>query len=229
MRILVSVLLVAGASAACGKVIGADDEGPPPAASPDATADAEPPGTTPDGAPVDAGHDDAHGPDGPKRLVFLSSATTTGNFEFQNVMKGAASADEECMAEASLSGIDRPFVAWLSTDDVDAIDRLTDGPPWALRDGTIVFASRAAVAASMLQVELDRDANGAVVVPNKGYVWTGTLADGKKAPNRCADWTSSTGTGGAGAVGAVDGRWTAGDMQGAAPCSNQFHVICFEQ
>ena len=231
MRLLPPLLLVIVAAASCGRMIGDDIEGAlPPGTSADASADAPPPGVDPDAGPMDATTQveaDAPTPQGPTRLVFVSKRSTTGNLDFQNGMLGVPSADAECQAEANQAGVTAPFVAWLSTSETNAIDRLTEGPPWALRNGTIVFASRAAVAASTPQVELDLDANGEPPVPNRTRAWTGTLADGTRAPFRCVDWKSATtAQGHVGVIGIAGPEWT--DSTDPT-CDTPFHVICFEK
>ena len=119
-------------------------------------------------------------------------------------------------------------MAWLSSSTVNAIDRITGTGPWYLVDGTLAFASKAALT-SPPQVAIDLDEHGAQP-PGPENVWTGTHADGTvSAGFTCSDWTSNAGNASAltGLRVATDTTWS---EQYNLLCSNTLpRLYCFEQ
>jgi hypothetical protein len=139
-----------------------------------------------------------------------------------------ARANQLCVDEAGPAGIGSSYVAWLSTDDLDAIDALSasDGP-WSLaKDGGVVFANRAAIFQLRLDRAIDRYADGTTFPP--GFrVWTGTMGNGRKGLHNCSDWNSN----------ALNGQCIAGDPAAGTGlewteantinCDTPRGVICF--
>ncbi len=70
--------------------------------------------------------------------VFVTSAQFAGN------LGGLAGADAICQGAANSGNLGGTWLAWLSTESVDAIDHIQDHAPWYLPDRTtLVFASHA--------------------------------------------------------------------------------------
>lgn len=232
----VQTLLAAVLPLACNAITGAADleVGEPIAdgGSGDAIAVAErdgSPDASPDGAgPVDGGVD-ADSEPGRDKIVFVTSATYTGN------LGGAAGADQKCTSLALSAGRSGLFVAWLSTSanttQSNAITRLLREGPWRLTTGELVAADKATLT-SMLSHPIDRDEKGA---PAPGpSAWTGTGSDGRFFYGDCAGWRSSSATKDA-AVGSTSGvspstnpadnGWTA---QSPGKCDELRPIYCFQ-
>jgi hypothetical protein len=157
------------------------------------------------------------------KRVFVASGQHDGN------LGGLAGADAMCTAAATNAHLGGgPWVAWLSTATVDAIDRITGDGPWFLVDGTPVFQNKAAIANGPT-TGIDLDEHGAQPAGAEN-VWTGTLHDGTAATGfTCADWTSNA-SNAAGLEGLrvmTDATWT---EQYNVGCNvNQARLYCFEQ
>lgn len=156
-----------------------------------------------------------------ERLVFLTSATFTGN------LGGAAGADAKCEAAAKASARAdvraRTFKAWISTANEDAIDRVTNGQAAYRRTDGVLVAPNLAGFLSGLANPIDRNENGEEV---SAEVWTGTQNDGRKN-NHCMSWTSMSldHVGKRGSSKATTSAWTDGP---APTCNQQARLYCFE-
>ena len=137
---------------------------------------------------------------------------------------GLAGADAFCtsLAVAAVpAAATRTWRAYLSTTAIDAKDRIGAGP-WFNVAGVKVadnIANLHDAAANNLKKETSLDEKGQVVPgsvdnPVQHDILTGSLANGTKSPDTCANWTSSAATGVAASVGHHD---RAGG--GAAPTS----------
>ncbi len=148
----------------------------------------------------------------------MTSAVSTGDYG------GTADADTMCNTLATAAGLGGTWTAWLSTAAQDAAARIdTSGAPYVLVDDTIVAADINALLDGSLDVPIDLDENGAVVVAD---VWTGTLADGTAAGFDCTGWTTTAGAGRCGATYQNDGRWTDNVTPG---CVTGLRLYCVEQ
>jgi hypothetical protein len=88
---------------------------------------------------------------------------------------------------------DRTWAAFLSTNDVDARDRIGDGP-WQDSEGNLIAASLTALFADGLPPDTRglRDETGAVLPQNIHDVVTGSDQDGTGLDDlNCAAWTSN--------------------------------------
>jgi hypothetical protein len=154
------------------------------------------------------------------KRVFVASTQHDANFG------GLAGADAFCTtAAAHLGG--GPWLAWLSSSTVNAIDRLADVGPWYLVDGTLVFANKAAIAQGPAAA-IDLDEHGAQPADSDN-VWTGTMGGGSASVYTCADWTSNSmnAAGDTGLRVNTDTGWT---DYGNLLCSNALpRLYCFEQ
>ncbi|MEO8701724.1 MAG: DUF1554 domain-containing protein [Kofleriaceae bacterium] len=153
------------------------------------------PGTTDDAAP---GIDAAPLPDTPV-TTFSFFITSTGGIDGGN-FGGLAGADEFCRTKAVAAvpaAASRVWRAYLSTDAVDARDRIGAGP-WFNVNNVMVATSVANLhdaAANQLSEANSVDETAAIVPNNVHDIVTGTNTDGTKSVNTCANWTSNAATG----------------------------------
>lgn len=142
-----------------------------------------------------------------------------------------------CTSAAAAAGLMGSWTPWISYAAVDfksinAIDRFRDDNAWVDMNSTLLFPD---------WESMKRGPKNPIVTDQFGYqlpinspIWTGTLSDGTRSENVCFDrvrlqvWTSelSTDRGEIGRTGHVDSHWTS---DGFLPCSEQAHVLCFEQ
>jgi len=170
---------------------------------------------------------------GPKKRVFITSTTGTGAFGATGAAALTA-ADTRCQSVANAANMNGTFVAWISFTNpaVPAITHIAkDVGPWYLVNGPIVFANKAAIAATGPAVAIDRDETGKVVgAPDT--VWTGTQANGAADNNLCAtvngSWTSAQAgvTGQVGQSKEKNQQWTQAQN---VSCLTPHHLYCFEQ
>ena len=116
---------------------------------------------------------------------------------------GLAGADAHCAALADAAGAgSRNWKAYLSTDSVNARDRIGNGP-WHNAEGTLIAANVDELHSDSANVnkETALDENGAVVngsgdTPNRHDILTGSHADGTAfddgEDHTCSLWSSSS-------------------------------------
>ena len=138
---------------------------------------------------------------------------------------GLDGADQICADAATDAGLAGTYVAWLSTADVDARDRLEDARGWVRTDGG-PFADTVDDLTSRIDFypprrdEYGNDVEGAPIV-------TGTSADGTGPFHStfCADWTDDDGgLVGGGSADAGAGAWT---QIWSYTCDTPRHLLCF--
>lgn len=109
---------------------------------------------------------------------------------------GLDGADAICDRLATAVGAGaRTWRAYLSTDTVDAISRIGDGPWYnqALVEVASDVADLVEPGISNGDPQLILDETGTAAPANQHDILTGTLADGTKAPGlNCANWTSNS-------------------------------------
>lgn len=153
------------------------------------------------------------------KKVFITSTTHTG------ALGGLSGADALCAqraAAASLPGT--AWVAWLSSDTVNAFDRVADVGPWYQvgPDPILTFTNKFMLRSIPLAL-LNRDESGLVVT---GDLWTGTMLGGAVNPARhCSGFTGTQGLAAYGSVDSLRG-WT---KLGTSGCDEAKRVVCFEQ
>ncbi|MCB9594134.1 MAG: hypothetical protein H6719_15485 [Sandaracinaceae bacterium] len=178
-------------------------------------------------AGADAGPPDDAGTGGMKR-VFLSSMRYGGD------LSGVAGADARCSALAGAQGLGSRYVAWIGVPGNSPADRFdrTAGP-YVRVDGSLVAADWADLTNGVLANLIEMDEHGDIV-SDGGLTWTGVTHEGVPTEDgaNCEGWTAGFFEP-VGAVGAYDntelGEWSHYDNFGPWPCSNYFHLYCFEQ
>lgn len=174
-------------------------------------------------------------PDGPTepdtKRVFVTSTGMTGN------MGGIGAADAFCQTAATNAGLSGNWIAWLSTSQQEAIDRITHTGRYVLVDGREVVANKtqlatAALTNPILVTELGTPFSS---TPGDKDIWTGTNASvGDGSGSSCNDWTSSVstvfGTRGNAASTSVP-EWTKvpGFLNGGWGCQVNHSFYCFER
>jgi hypothetical protein len=116
---------------------------------------------------------------------------------------GLAGADAHCAALADAAGAgSRTWKAYLSTDSINARDRIGNGP-WHNAQGTLIAANMDELHSDSANVnkETALDENGAVIngsgdSPNRHDILTGSRSDGTtfddSEDHTCSVWTSSS-------------------------------------
>ena len=166
-----------------------------------------------------------------KKRIFITEAMYAGNLV----------SDIRCTADAAANpSLGRNWVAWISTltsQPVNAIERVADVGPWYDLAGVKIFENKTSSQAGalssvplapLLVTELGNST--AIGEP----IWTGTLSGGTKGADVCFDrnvqrvWYSAlpTDSGDIGRSGRTDKSWTA---DGRLACSMKAHIICIEQ
>lgn len=169
--------------------------------------------------PADAGDAGSDAPVGPLK-AFVSSETPTGN------LGGVAGADALCNKLAAAAKLPGTYRAWISTAQVDAIDRITGAGPWVRVDGKIVAQSKAQLATGTLDNPLDKDDKGQTPPGAEDRVWTATGPNGKfVGGSDCGAWTGA----GSGHVGEAEhsgSKWTSLEDES---CTEVNRIYCFQQ
>lgn len=219
---------------ACGEVVGirelevASPTIPEEAGTPEPTTDGgSDPGPDPD--PVDASIDsDADSGAIVFKRVFVTKEASNG------IIGGLKGADERCNNAAESTKLGGTWVAWMSGEGKNAIDRLTFDGPYRLLDGREVVASKAELLSGKLKVPINVMETGETAAGNV-RVWTGTRANGNQAAT-CDGWVTNNpivfGT-----LGSLDrtlqGLWTDNGGPGAGfrdwGCQTDARLYCFEQ
>jgi hypothetical protein len=152
--------------------------------------------------------------------------------KFQGDLGGLEGADAECQRSAQLAELPGTWVAWLSDDDTNAIDRIPDGQ-YRLLDDTVIAEDKGALTDGVLEAPIDLNELG---LQQDGFVWTGTDPSGTNREGaNCSNWTTQTGTsdcagelvaecGFQGASHLRNFRWT---QDGLQSCSESYSLYCF--
>jgi hypothetical protein len=132
-------------------------------------------------------------------------------------LDGLGNADLLCNRSAGEAGLPGTYTAWLSDAaiGVSAIDRLSSDGPWRSVDSygdgsSLVFASRADIAADNPQGLIDVDIGDGTVPPgalDTLGVWTGTNNDGTATGDDCGSWTGIGNGSGSGSGSGLQGTF----------------------
>ena len=179
-------------------------------------------------APAVDGAIDAPPPPSPRR-AFVTPVIYPSNFAVGNGT-ATAFADGRCAFWGQDLGGTRPWVAWLSTNTSNAIDRFTSDGPWVRVDGKPIATNRVDLVDGSLANAIGLDPDGHTVDTR---AFTGTGPDGKleAAANlaTCNNWSSdSTSVNYSyGDTQATDRKWSKNDFYPA--CGQSLPLLCFEQ
>ncbi len=166
----------------------------------------------------------------PGKKVFVTSVLGTGDLGSWTDAAGKtglAAGDAICQARAQAAGLTGTFVAWLSDDNTNAIDRLTSDGPWVRLDGVIVARSKADLTDGEIFTSINLTETGQYF--GNQAAWTGTSSDGTKdITHNCNNWTSSTSidTAAIGGVISASGEWSSESYY--INCDFSGHLYCFE-
>jgi hypothetical protein len=154
-------------------------------------------------------------------VVFVTSAAVPQTFGID-----LAGGDKVCADRAQAAGLPGTFVAWLSSSQVNAIDRLAGSRGWVRPDGAPVIDAPSDLVNARIFNPIDVDENQLTAAPDKP-VWTGTGFDGRTAIN-CNDWSSTSMSVAAefGTPGNAYPNYTA--VGNALPCNSTAALYCFE-
>lgn len=162
------------------------------------------------------------------KTVFVTSTTQNGN------LGGLAGADAVCNARAAAGGLSGTYVAWLSTNSVQAKNRITDGL-YARTDGQIIALSKADLIDGSIVNPINRSEFG-TVPSGESQVFTGTDEFGVKwifssfpgIDYSCVGWTSSSNPyDHTGEMTATNTFWT--QTSAGQGCSSARRLYCFKQ
>ena len=159
----------------------------------------------------------------PANIVFTSSVAYTGN------LGGLAGADALCDGLAANAGLPGVYVAWLSSSEENARDRLGAARGWVRTDGKPFADSvTSLIEGKQIFFPAGIDENGTSVIEYDSYAWTGSW-QGNTAPfdDLCDDWwstsTETCPTIGSPGAGAGNGAWSGGTC---TACNNAARLYC---
>lgn len=162
-----------------------------------------------------------------KRVFYFRNGSLGKILDSADTRLAVEAADEDCTNGAAEMGWGGMWRAWLSTSQVDAIDRIEDVGPWYRVDQeTLLFASKAELTTGpRAPIDLTLDD------PNREddeLFWSGTDLDGRRTVDNCEDWTIYN-VPAVAAVGRADiagAAWVAAEL---LLCSNYLALLCIEQ
>ena len=165
-------------------------------------------------------------------LAFVTSTTGGGAMSSwaETNSNGLTGADEICRVRAAAGFLPNSdsFVALLSTEQTDAVERLTYPGPYLRVDGYVLAASLDDLFSNSptLRTGLDVTESGGYLGATADGVWTGSTSQGFPVASRCNDWTSSevAPMGGMGGYGPINSLWISGSNNN---CSNGQRLYCF--
>ena len=161
----------------------------------------------------------------PGQRVFITVQAFNGD------LGGLSGADAICQGEADRAGLGGNFVAWLSTSDTDARDRVDD-VLYRRLDGQLVAVDLNDLTDGSIANPINLDVDGGLG-GSASFVFTGTLADGTAAAGNCQNWTRDfDGVGGVAGAGVgqkslTNSGWTI-DPFNFACGAQQLPIYCFE-
>ena len=157
----------------------------------------------------------------PPLIVFLASPPTYRGNSFGSDLQYA---DEICNNRAGNAGLEGNFVAWLSTDIINAKDRITDGI-YILTNGTIIAGSKTELLSGTLIFPINL--NEKSEESSSGGIWTGTDEFGYSTGVNCYNWTSDSNSveGTRGKPDKKNEKWTNYNNE---PCNDDARIYCFQ-
>lgn len=185
----------------------------------------------PDGGTADSGNASASGgadsgvvTPPTKKIVFVTSDSFTGNLKSAGAggATGLIAGDKLCAQAAARAKLTGSFHAWLSSDTIDAKDRLQSNGPWYTTDGTaVVFSSTSDLTTGPKSPILDETGKSF-----SGYVWTGSFKTGFKSQFTCKGWESDSDSDNGDCGNSALGDWSHANTIGS--CSKPRPIYCFQ-
>lgn len=167
-----------------------------------------------------SGESSGGGSDQPN-VVFVTSQLYAGA-----ALGGLDGADALCQSVAESAALTGTYRAWLSDAQTSASSRMGSARGWVRSDGKPFAVDLQQIIEGRAFYPPVTDEHGNPV-PIPDYVWTGTGVDGNlldvDGSLMCSGWTSDTGQGLMGTLGAGLGWWTA---YAASNCSFTAHLVC---
>ncbi len=157
--------------------------------------------------------------------MFVSSRSYNGG-SFQGVGGG----DDACQGAADAAALPGNYKAWLSTDDVSAVEHLRSFNPdvavWSRPDGALFAVTLEELTTIGPQNPPTRDELNEDLSATEFFsVITGTLSDGSPLPQaNCGNYTDPNAPFLAGDLTSTS-RWTANFV--VAHCRNLYRIYCF--
>jgi hypothetical protein len=172
-------------------------------------------------------------PKGSGALVFVTSVTSTGNlgsWPQAGGETGIDAGDAICrkLATAALVPAPDSFVAWLSAESHEAIERIHTDGPFRRLDGYLIASDRGDLVDGVITNSIHVDEHGDYLMETTPAAWTGTLSGGVVASSHCGNWQLGVWDGGNwGLTGrpaaAQNAYWTEFSHH---PCSAWHHLYC---
>jgi hypothetical protein len=177
---------------------------------------------SPDGPSADAAP--------PGKRMFLTSANYDADLlSVGGAATGVESADVICNNHAAAIGLGGTWTAWISSTEVDAIDRITGDGPWYRMDGVMAFANKANLTTRpLVALTITEEGDTLMFPPDLINAWTGTAAGGRYSASTsatCNNWSSILVDGTVGDAGETDGGWTDFAL---LDCDLMGRLYCFE-
>lgn len=156
----------------------------------------------------------------PPNLAFVTSQSFHGD------LGGLSGADQICQDLAKAAGLpNNKYVAWLSTPEVNAADRLGKARGWVRVDGKPLADTLEDLAAGRIFQPLRVDELGNFDDTHSGMVWTGRINWAGNGES-CNSWTSADGQF-MGVFGTSDGMGYVSLDFGNHSCSGAARLFCF--
>lgn len=157
-----------------------------------------------------------------KRVFYFRNGTLGKIRDSADPRPALEVADADCTEGASQMDLGGSWKAWLSSSQIDAIDRISDVGPWYRVDReTLLFASKS---------DLTRGPRARIDPGDwaEPFFWSGTALNGRRTPDTCQDWTVYNAPAAA-TVGRVDAQGEAWVASEPLLCSYYLALLCIEQ
>ncbi len=179
-----------------------------------------------DGGAEDSGAGGGDGglvpPSARKRVFYFKNGALGKIRDSGDTRPGLDVGDEKCTNGANQMGLGGSWKAWLSSSQIDAIDRTSDVGPWyRLDQATLLFATKAELTHGP-RTRIDPTA-----APDL-FFWSGTQLNGRRTPDNCQDWTVYNAPAIA-TVGRADATGEAWAVSAPQDCSQYLALLCIEQ
>jgi hypothetical protein len=163
---------------------------------------------------------------GPQTYMFVTSSTVV-----PGMLGGIEGGDSECQRLADNAGLPGTYMAWLSTTDTDARDRIgeggwmrTDGRPFAHSLETLADPAVSGYPTVYYPPRVDEAGND---LGNASIlVATGGNTDGTALGDQCGGYTKTTGNLYVGDASSGSHAWSYAQLVPGG-CSSPFHLYCF--